>query len=183
MKQCQYVRGFQFARKKIDEPENNNNKQFADAQLPEYQTKGAAAADFFAADDVEIPSIWLSVMQFFKHGGFLNDVTPTLVHTGVKAFMADDEVLEICNRSSGPKKKGLVLANSIGIIDSDYYNNKDNDGEIMFAFYNFKFSSITIHKGDRIGQGMFKKVLRAQAGLRTKDVERVSGFGSTETTK
>lgn len=48
--------------------------------------------------------------------------------------MPDDEYLMLCNRSSNPKKKGLILANSIGIVDSDYYENPDNDGHIMFAF-------------------------------------------------
>ena len=52
--------------------------------------------------------------------------------------MQDDEVLILANRSSNPGKKGLILANSIGVIDKDYYGNPDNDGHIMFAFYNIK---------------------------------------------
>ena len=51
------------------------------------------------------------------------------------------------NRSSGPKK-GFILANSVGLIDADYYENPDNDGHFMFAFYNFYPFDITVRKGD-----------------------------------
>lgn len=151
------------------------------AQLPEYQTKYAAGADFFCAEDVIIPSIWKQVLGSVGISGSIKEVTdikPTLVHTGIKANMEEDEVLEIVNRSSGPKR-GLVLANSVGVIDADYYGNADNDGEIMFAFYNFKLHDVQIKAGDRIGQGMFKKVLRPVRGLRVKDDARVGGIGST----
>ena len=50
--------------------------------------------------------------------------------------MQDDEMLLLYNRSSNPKKKGLIMANSVGVIDKDYYGNPDNDGHFMFAFYN-----------------------------------------------
>ena len=63
--------------------------------------------------------------------------------------MLDDEVLYLYNRSSNPKKKGLILANSVGVVDKDYYGNPDNDGHIMFAFYNIKDEDITIKKGKK----------------------------------
>ena len=91
--------------------------------------------------------------------------------------MADDEVLYLYNRSSNPMKKGLVLANSVGIIDSDYYGNPDNDGHIMFAFYNFMPFSIKISKGEKIGQGIFSKFLKADGD--NQNIERTGGFGST----
>lgn len=160
-------------------------KAFPDAQLPEYQTKYAAGADFFAAEDIVIPSIWKQL--FAKLASPLTgddvDVKPTLVHTGVKANMEHDEYLEIVNRSSGPKKRGLILANGVGVIDCDYYSNKDNDGEIMFAFYNFKLTDTQIKIGDRIGQGIFHKYLRpfdSSKGLRVKNEIRVGGLGSTD---
>ena len=108
------------------------------------------------------------------------DIKPTLVHTGIKACMEDDEVLELYNRSSNPKKLGLILANSVGVVDADYYNNPDNDGEIMFAFYNFKPWSVTIKAGDKIGQGVFKKFLRPTINCIVNDEERTGGFGSTD---
>lgn len=182
------MRSFEFARK-IENGVAQESKAFPEAQLPEYQTAHSAGADFFCAEDVTIPSIWKSVFKSvntisktLKDKDLCENVNPTLVHTGVRADMEDDEVLEIFTRSSNPKKLGLVLANSVGIIDSDYYSNPDNDGEIMFAFYNFKPWDVTIHAGDRIGQGIFKKFLRPTTGLRVKDETRTGGFGSTGNT-
>ena len=91
--------------------------------------------------------------------------------------MADDEVLILANRSSNPGKKGLILANSIGVIDKDYYGNPDNDGHIMFAFYNIKDEDIEIKKGDCIGQAIFQKYLIADDD--SAEGERTGGFGST----
>ena len=161
------MRSFEYAKK----PGTEEN-QFNDAKLPEYSTKNAAGADFFAAEDTEIPSIWSNEWPN-------NEPKPVLVHTGIKANMNPDEVLEIYNRSSNPIKLGLVLANSVGIIDADYYNNPKNDGEIMFAYYNFSRTSVTIHKGDKIGQGIFKKFERPEIGYINTETERTGGFGST----
>ena len=132
--------------------------------LPVRKTKASAGYDFEAAEDCVIPS--------FKKGD-----KPTLLKTGIKAYMPEDEVLILANRSSNPGKKGLILANSIGVIDSDYYGNPDNDGHIMFAFYNVKEEDVVIHKGDAIGQGIFQKYLVADSD--TAQGERVGGFGST----
>jgi dUTP pyrophosphatase len=157
------MRAFEFAKVKEEEA--------LTAKIPEYQTKHSAGADFFCAKEVTIPSI----IEQIRSG---QAPVPTLVRTGIKAKMEDDEVLELYNRSSNPKKLGLILANSVGVIDADYYGNPDNDGEILFAFYNVKLEPVTIKVGDRIGQGVFKKFLRAD-GAAVKDVERSGGFGST----
>ena len=132
--------------------------------LPVRKTKFAAGYDFECAEDVVVPS--------FKEG-----MAPTLIKTGIKAYMMDDEVLYLYNRSSNPKKKGLILANSVGVIDKDYYGNPDNDGHIMFAFYNIKDEDITIKKGEAIGQGVFQKYFVADNDQ--AEGERVGGFGST----
>ena len=109
--------------------------------LPVRKTKYSAGYDIEAAEDIIIPS-------------FTKGTNPTLIKTGLKAYMADDEVLLLYNRSSNPKKKGLILANSVGVVDKDYYGNPDNDGHIMFAFYNIKEEDVEIKKGDAIGQIM-----------------------------
>lgn len=132
--------------------------------LPVRKTKCSAGYDVEAAEDTIIPS--------FKKG-----MKPTLVKTGIKAYMMEDEVLILANRSSNPGKKGLILANSIGVVDSDYYGNPDNDGHIMFAFFNVKDEDIEIKKGDAIGQAIFQKFLIADEDL--ADGERIGGFGST----
>ena len=91
--------------------------------------------------------------------------------------MQDDEYLMLCNRSSNPKKKGLILANSVGIVDADYYENPDNDGHIMFAFYNIKAEDVEIKKGECIGQAIFQKFSIVDND--TAEGERTGGFGST----
>lgn len=108
------------------------------------------------------------------------DILPgqvTLIPTGLKAYMGEDEYLAIYIRSSMAIKHGLILINSTGIIDSDYYNNEDNEGHIMVAVYNTTSQPFHISKGDRVAQGIFMKYLKADGdaarGLRT------GGVGST----
>ena len=132
--------------------------------LPIRKTKYSAGYDVEAAEDTVIPS--------FKKG-----MAPTLIKTGIKAYMQDDEMLVLYNRSSNPKKKGLILANSVGIIDKDYYGNEDNDGHIMFAFYNIKEEDFTIKKGECIGQAIFQKYLLTDDD--NAEGIREGGFGST----
>ena len=136
----------------------------ANINLPKRSTKNSAGYDIEAAEDSVVPA--------FKPGQ-----KPVLVKTGLKAYMQSDEVLILANRSSNPGKKGLILANSIGVVDSDYYGNPDNDGHIMFAFFNFKDEDIEIKKGERIGQGMFQKYLVTDND--SAEGERTGGFGST----
>ena len=148
------VRGFEVAKGFEDKGIN----------LPIRKTKYSAGYDIEAAEDVVIPS--------FKKG-----INPTLIKTGIKAYMQDDEVLYLYNRSSNPKKKGLILANSVGVIDKDYYGNPDNDGHIMFAFYNIKDEDIEIKKGEAIGQAVFQKYLVVDDD--NAEGTRLGGFGST----
>ena len=133
--------------------------------LPVRKTAKSAGYDIEAAEDIVIPKFSLGVK-------------PVLIPTGLKAYMEDDEVLYLYNRSSNPKKKGLILANSVGVIDSDYYGNPDNDGHIMFAFYNVGEEDILIKKGEAIGQGVFSKYLVTDDD--NASGERMGGFGSTD---
>lgn len=128
--------------------------------LPKRKTTGSAGYDFEAAVDIKIDSKKIA-----------------FVTTGIKAYMPKDEVLQMYPRSSLCFKKKLMLANSVGIIDSDYYNNSDNEGEIMLILYNFGDQVVEIKKGERIAQGIFTKYLTAD-GLETTD-KRIGGFGST----
>ena len=102
-----------------------------------------------------------------------------LVPTGIKAYMQDDEVLEIYIRSSLAIKKQLRLANNVGIIDADYYDNESNEGHIMFAMYNFGKETVTLKQGERIAQGIFKKYLLTDGDNAGAGDKRQGGFGST----
>ena len=133
--------------------------------LPVRKTANSAGYDVEAAEDTIIPT--------FKPGQ-----KPTLVKTGLKAYCEPDEFYMLCNRSSNPGKRGLVMANSVGIIDSDYYENEDNDGHFMFAFYNFFDHDIEIKKGDVIGQAIFMKYLKVDDDNATGT--RKGGLGSTD---
>ncbi len=135
-----------------------------DIHLPKRSTKNAAAYDIEAAEDIVIP--------VYKPG-----IKPTLIPTGLKAYCQDDEWYMLANRSGGPKK-GFVMANSIGIIDADYYENESNDGHFMFQYFNFGDADIEVKKGDRIGQVIFMKYLTVDNDQ--SDGIRKGGFGSTD---
>lgn len=149
--------------KRINEDEDNMDLD-PEFDLPKRSTAKSAGYDFINPEWVEIPP--------YKLG-----MKPTLVPTGIKVKMPDDEFLMLVNRSSNPKKKNLVIPNSMGIIDADYYGNSDNDGEMMFAFYNVGTEPVIIEAGEKLGQGIFVKY-----GITDDDTaegERRGGFGST----
>lgn len=102
---------------------------------------------------------------------------PTLVPTGVKCYMEPNQYLQLSVRSSLPLKHWLILANEVGIVDSDYVDNSDNEGEIFFQLINLSPFAIELNKGDRIGQGIILNY-----GLTDSDEakgERTGGYGST----
>ena len=132
--------------------------------LPIRKTKNSAGYDTEAAEDTVIPP--------FKPG-----IKPTLVKTGIKGYCQNDEWIMVANRSSNPGKKHLVLANGIGIVDSDYYNNEDNDGHIMFAYFNMSDKEVKIKKGEVIGQLVFMNYLISDNDK--AEGKRKGGFGST----
>ena len=132
--------------------------------MPERKTRCSAAYDIEAAEDTVVPS--------FKKG-----MKPTLVNTGLKAYMQEDEVLYLMAKSSGFPKKGIVLSNSVGVVDGDYYGNETNDGQIMFSLINLKDKDLVIKKGDSIGQAMFIKYLTVDND-NAQEI-RKGGFGST----
>lgn len=135
-----------------------------DIHLPVRKTKNSAGYDIEAAEDTIVPV-------------FYPGIKPTLVPTGLKAYCAPDEWFMLVNRSSGPKK-GLVLANALGVVDADYYGNIDNDGHFLFQFWNFGSEEVEIKKGDRIGQVIFQKFLITDDDK--AEGIRIGGMGSTD---
>lgn len=148
-------------------------------ELPVRQTVCAAGYDFEAAEDIIVPSIWKMMAKklFTEQVDFLK---ATLIPTGIKSYMLDDEYLQLSIRSGMALKTGLMLANGVGIVDADYYNNDGNEGHIMFPVHNFGFKDKLIKKGERIGQGVFLNFLKADGDVTV--AKRGGGFGSTGST-
>ena len=169
--------------------------KYADAEIamPVRKTSQSAGYDMVAAEDYIIPSLWqmceeskkiwsveddefvtMDLMaQFTKQTGF----KPTLVSTGMKCKLEPGTWLQLSVRSSSPLKYWLMMGNGIGVIDADYYNNPDNEGEIFFQIYNLSPFNIQIKKGEAIGQAIILPY-----GVTEDDVsggERTGGFGST----
>lgn len=100
-----------------------------------------------------------------------------LIPTGIKVCMGDAEALMIYPRSS-MGFKGIRLANTVGIIDSDYYNNEDNEGHIFVKLVNDSDEDYEINIGDKIVQGVFQKIMVTDDESDIKN-ERTGGMGST----
>lgn len=131
-------------------------------QLPKRMTSGSNGYDFYACSTLLVPS---------------HNEEPVFVPTGITASFDPDTVLLLFNRSSNPSKRGLVLANGVGVVDSDYYQAEHNG--IQGMFYNLSNQDYVIHSGDRIMQGVFTKTLLASNGDTSTDT-REGGFGSTD---
>lgn len=129
--------------------------------LPQYQTPGSAGFDLAASADVTIPP-----------------GTIALVPTGLVIQVPAGHFLGIFARSSTPMKKGLMVANGVGVIDEDYCGPAD---EVKIQVLNFTAQSVEIKHGDRIAQGLFLPVTRVAWKEETGDLREGSrgGFGAT----
>lgn len=135
--------------------------QFTDKNLlPKRETAHAAGYDLKAAETVSLEPGEIK-----------------LVPTGVKAYMQANEVLYLYDRSSNPRKKGLVLINSVGVIDGDYYGNPANEGHIFAQMRNITEETVVVEAGERIVQAVFVPFLLADGDQ--ADGVRTGGFGST----
>lgn len=163
-------------------------------QLPKRATHHAAGYDLEAAETIVIPSYWRQVFRYLAmemkqwiHAKPTQKepaedpqrlLKPTLVPTGLKVYMQDDEYLQIVNRSSNPLKRFLQVPNGVGVIDADYYNNPSNEGHVYVQLSNFGLFDQTIQKGERIAQAIFLPFLKAD-GDQGGQASREGGFGSS----
>ena len=131
-----------------------------DIKIPVRATKSSVAYDFFSPIDYVL-----------KPG------ERKLIFTNIKAQYNPDEALILAVRSS-MGKAGVCLANGIGIIETDYFENPDNDGNLGFFLYNFGENEYVIRAGDKIGQGFFTKYLTVD-NEEEITTTRKGGFGST----
>ncbi|MCF7799067.1 dUTP diphosphatase [Candidatus Woesearchaeota archaeon] len=130
-------------------------------QLPMRMTKRSPAYDFFSPLDVVIKP---------------NEKVK--IPTGVKAFFQFGEGLFIITRSSLGTKYQITLANNIALVDPDYYNNSDNEGEIFVFLANEGKEDFVIKQGDRFCQAFFLPVLLADDD-NVFEAGREGGLGST----
>ena len=168
----------------------------AGLDLPVRKTAEAAGYDLVAAEDTIVPSAFLMMEDLLKifpveinNDEFISlenmkDITrgynykPTLVSTGLKCKLDPGTYLELSVRSSTPLKYWLILANGVGVIDGDYYNNPDNEGEIFLQMINLSPFNVQIKKGEAIGQGIIKPYLVTETDV--AGGQRIGGFGSTD---
>jgi dUTP pyrophosphatase len=129
--------------------------------LPDYQTGGAAGFDLAASRDLDVaPS------------------TIALIPTGLVIRVPDGHFLGIFARSSTPLRRGLMVANGVGVVDQDYCGPND---EVKIQVLNFTSETVRVKKGDRIAQGLFIPVARAEWRESESDLREGSrgGFGAT----
>lgn len=131
------------------------------AKLPTRATNNSAGYDFYAIEDVVIKP---NESYIFK--------------TDIKAYMRNDEYLSMHVRSSIGIKKNLHLLNTTGIIDSDYYGNPSNDGNILIGVRNYGTKEVEIKAGERIAQGIFTKYLTVDDDV-VLNKSRSGGIGSS----
>ena len=140
-----------------DEHRKNPNVEI---KLPIRGSKNSAGYDFYSPVDVTIQP---------------NEMV--MIWTDVKAHMYYDNALMIIPRSSMGKHP-IMISNTVGLIDSDYYGNESTDGNIGFRLFNLGTTPYEIKAGDRIGQGVFIKYGVVKDDNTT--AERKGGFGSTD---
>jgi dUTP pyrophosphatase len=133
----------------------------ASVRLPEYQTPGAAGFDLAASEDVVVAPHAIA-----------------LVPTGLVIAVPDGYFLGVFARSSTPLRRGLIVSNGVGVIDSDYCGATD---EIKIQVLNVTGEAVTVRAGDRIAQGLFIPVARASWDETSDDLRDGSrgGFGAT----
>jgi len=132
-----------------------------DIDLPVRADERSAGYDFYCPIDIML------------HPG-----EKKIIFTDVKAYMLPDEVLSIYPRSSMGIKKGLMLSNTVGVIDSSYYENESNDGNIGLPLLNTSGKGLVIKAGERVAQGIFTKYLVADQDNTLSDT-RTGGIGSS----
>ena len=155
------TRGFEIISKQQFEKDCGDNFQYEDIKLPRRATAKSAGYDMY------------SLIDFTLQPG-----KDAKLPTGIKSYMLHNEALFAYPRSSLGFKYYCRLANTIGVVDADFYNNEDNEGHIWIKIRNESDKPMVIRKGEAIVQLIFQKYLLADGDSFTGD-ERKGGFGST----
>ena len=154
------MRRFEKISEKEYEKELKEKCSYSDIELPIRSTKHSAGYDFISPFAFEL-----------QPGETIK------VPSGIKVTMNGDEFLAILVRSSMGFKYNIRLCNQVGIVDSDYYNNPDNEGHMFIALKNEGDKVFKVEKGDKFAQGIFQKYYVTDDDEAFG--ERKGGFGST----
>lgn len=146
-------------------------KLYDSIKLPKRGSKGSAGYDIYSPISFTLSSSNSLISTMFSWTD-----KPIVIPLGIKAQMPEDMFLTVVPRSGVGFKSGTYLANTIGIIDSDYYNNKQNEGHIMVKLVP-GFESLAVIAGDRIVQGIFTRYYITDDDEANET--RNGGFGST----
>ena len=139
----------------------DDKELYESIELPKRSTKKSAGYDIRSVEE-----------------GIIKPGEAKIFKTGLKVDMNEDEVLLLAIRSSFGFKYNVGLANNVGVIDSDYYNNPDNEGHMALKLINHGENDFKVEIGDRIAQGIFVKYLTVDDEEEIKNT-RKGGFGST----
>ena len=144
--------------KQFSKDVKDDKELYRNYKLPSRNSNKAAGYDFYLIEDIEM-----------KPGDIVK------ISTGIKAHFEEDEVLMIFVRSSTGFKYNIRLVNQVGIIDADYYNNRDNEGHIFIKLQNEGDKTVSFKKGDHLAQGVLLKYFLTDSDD-NNNVERRSSY-------
>lgn len=164
-------------------------------QLPVRATRTSAGYDFFLKEDIHIPKVSLAYVgkesiddsdnllqtlaKIIKNpeDNFQVNIHQKLTWTDVSVELDDDKYLQLVVRSSVGSKLGIMLSNTVGVIDSDYFGNKQTGGNIGISLRNLSNEDLNLKKGERIAQGIICTYDKQENDV--TETEREGGFGSS----
>ena len=130
-------------------------------ELPKYESDGAVGFDLICRETMQIDP---------------NSIK--LIPSNLIVKVPKEYMLMLAPRSSLFKKKGLIMPNSVGIIDQDYCGDGD---ELLLQVYNITKEIVKINRGEKLGQGIFVKIKKVKFNeSKSKFGENRGGFGSTD---
>lgn len=145
-------------------PYDNRGEVYDNIKLPQRSTRRSAGYDFYSPITVTVKARGEQVVT---------------IPSGIKCELDEDKYLAMHIRSSLGIKQHLSLPNCTGIIDADYYNNEDNEGQIYIALVNHGDEDYVVHAGDKVCQGIITSYYTTADD--DADGDRNGGIGSTGT--
>lgn len=148
--------------KEVFDNDKDASQSYQMVQIPKRSTLKSSGYDFHCPYNCVVPA----------HG-------TCKIYTGIKIYLDDNKTLKLYPRSSVGIKHGIMLSNTVGIIDADYVDNPDNEGHIIIALRNLSDEPFYIKAGDKIVQGIIERYYTVDDEEYSDMKERTGGIGST----